>query len=116
MKTAAQVRASLLVVVAALGKALNVDPAELLPGYTFGAGAGRQLAKTKLTTKEAAEFLGYSPKTLENWRSTGSGPRSKKIGSRHVYDVDDLRIFQTGRTERNSKLGKRVKKKRKRSL
>ena len=33
-----------------------------------------------LTTREAAERLGLSPRTLERYRVTGEGPRFRKIG------------------------------------
>ena len=32
------------------------------------------------TTDEVAEYLHISPKTLTNWRYTGKGPRSVRVG------------------------------------
>lgn len=49
--------------------------------------------KQKLNTKEAATFLGIRPNTLETWRCKHKGPRYAKIGSRVLYDVDDLEAF-----------------------
>ena len=43
-----------------------------------------------LTTKEAARLLGLAPKTLENLRSRGGGPRYAKIGNRVRYRPADL--------------------------
>ena len=49
--------------------------------------------KQKLNTEEAATFLGIRPNTLEVWRCKHKGPRYAKIGSRVLYDVDDLEAF-----------------------
>jgi hypothetical protein len=47
-----------------------------------------------LTTVEAAEYLRLSPRTLEDMRVTGNGPRYFKLGpgkrSKVVYRRDDL--------------------------
>lgn len=50
-----------------------------------------------LTTKDAARFLGIEPRTLENWRWAGKGPRPRKIGTRCVrYLRADLVAFIGG--------------------
>lgn len=36
-----------------------------------------------LDTKQAAQYLGVAPKTLENWRSQDSGPPYYKFGKGH---------------------------------
>ena len=44
----------------------------------------------------AAAYIGYSPKTLANWRTAGEGPlyaRVGKSGARIVYRVIDLDQF-----------------------
>ena len=42
----------------------------------------------------AAELLGVAPKTLQNWRQAGTGPRWLKIGKRMVrYRLADLESF-----------------------
>tara|TARA_A100001391_G_scaffold65878_6_gene41541 strand:+ start:14390 stop:14671 length:282 start_codon:yes stop_codon:yes gene_type:complete len=46
-----------------------------------------------LRTKEAAEFLGLSPRTLEKHRTYGTGPAYRKLGGRVVYAVDDLEAW-----------------------
>jgi len=47
-----------------------------------------------LTTVEAAEYLRLSPRTLEDMRVTGKGPRYYKLGpgkrSKVVYRSEDL--------------------------
>jgi hypothetical protein len=47
-----------------------------------------------LTTVEAAEYLRLPPRTLEDMRVTGNGPRYFKLGpgkrSKVVYKRDDL--------------------------
>ena len=46
-----------------------------------------------LTTPEAAEHLGLSPRTLERWRVTGEGPRYRKLGRAVRYSIEDLEAF-----------------------
>ncbi len=46
-----------------------------------------------LRTKEAAEFLSLSARTLEKHRTYGTGPAYKKLGDRVVYAVDDLQAW-----------------------
>ncbi|WP_413992251.1 helix-turn-helix transcriptional regulator [Labrys okinawensis] len=43
-----------------------------------------------LRTKEAAEFLSLSARTLEKHRTYGTGPAYSKLGGRVVYAVDEL--------------------------
>ncbi len=46
-----------------------------------------------LNTKEAADFLGVKPNTLEVWRNKKKGPRYSKIGSRVLYDLNALEEY-----------------------
>ena len=46
-----------------------------------------------LRTKDAAEYLGLSQRTLESWRTNGSGPVFRKIGGAVRYVPDDLDAF-----------------------
>lgn len=46
-----------------------------------------------LRTKEAAEFIGLSPRTLEKHRTYGTGPAYRKLGGRVVYAIDDLEAW-----------------------
>jgi len=46
-----------------------------------------------LRTKEAAEFLSLSARTLEKHRTYGTGPAYHKLGGRVVYSVDDLETW-----------------------
>ena len=43
-----------------------------------------------LRTKEAADFLSLSARTLEKHRTYGTGPAYHKLGGRVVYSVEDL--------------------------
>ncbi len=52
----------------------------------------------KLNTVEAAIHLGIRPNTLEVWRCKHKGPRYSKIGSRVLYDINDLEEFFKGRS------------------
>lgn len=44
----------------------------------------------KLSTSEAAEYLGLSESTLSKRRVFGGGPKYLKLGRRVVYDTRDL--------------------------
>lgn len=46
-----------------------------------------------LRTKEAAEFLSLSSRTLEKHRTYGTGPSYRKLGGRVVYSIDDLQAW-----------------------
>lgn len=46
-----------------------------------------------LRTKEAAAFLGLSPRTLEKHRTYGTGPLFRKLGGRVVYAIDELEAW-----------------------
>ena len=46
-----------------------------------------------LRTKEAAEFLSLSARTLEKHRTYGTGPAYRKLGGRVVYSIDDLEAW-----------------------
>lgn len=49
------------------------------------------LPKRKLRTREAAEYLSLSTKTLENMRWRGDGPAYSKAGTKIViYNLCDL--------------------------
>lgn len=51
----------------------------------------------KLNTEEAAAYLGIKRNTLEVWRCKHKGPRYSKIGTRVLYDVNDLEAFFAAR-------------------
>ena len=46
-----------------------------------------------LRTKEAADFLSLSARTLEKHRTYGPGPAYRKLGGRVVYAIDDLETW-----------------------
>ena len=46
-----------------------------------------------LTPQQAAEFLAFAPKTLNNWRSAGKGPRFEKVGGLVRYRLACLLDF-----------------------
>ncbi|ETW14572.1 hypothetical protein ATO8_01645 [Roseivivax marinus] len=46
-----------------------------------------------LRTKEAAQFLSLSARTLEKHRTYGTGPAYHKLGGRVVYSIDDLETW-----------------------
>ena len=55
-----------------------------------------------LRTKEAAEFLSLSARTLEKHRCYGTGPVFRKLGGRIVYAIDDLDAWAALGTRRST--------------
>ena len=50
-----------------------------------------------LSTREAAEWLGLSPRTLDRYRVTGEGPVFHSFGSRVRYLLADLEAWAQAR-------------------
>lgn len=50
-----------------------------------------------LDTNNAAPLVGVKPKTLENWRTLGLGPKFIKSGARVNYDPADIEEWKAGR-------------------
>lgn len=55
-----------------------------------------------LTTRDAAEYLGMKPQTLEAWRCRGDGPRFVKLGRSVRYRQSDLDQWIESRTRSNT--------------
>jgi hypothetical protein len=45
---------------------------------------------SRLTVREAADYVRLAKGTLDNLRTTGKGPRFAKLGRKVVYDTHDL--------------------------
>jgi len=56
------------------------------------------MSSKKLNTHEAAAFLGVQPCTLEVWRCKKRGPKYSKMGSRVLYDINDLETYFSSRS------------------
>ena len=56
------------------------------------------MSSKKLSTNEAAAFLGVQPCTLEVWRCKKRGPKYSKLGSRVMYDQQDLENWFASRS------------------
>lgn len=50
-------------------------------------------ANNLLNTQQAAEMLGLSPNTLNQWRNRKRGPSFKKIGKAVRYSEEELRSY-----------------------
>ncbi len=48
---------------------------------------------TRVSERDAAQFLGISQRTLQDWRRVRSGPTYIKLGRRIAYDSADLQQF-----------------------
>ena len=55
-----------------------------------------------LTTTQAAEYVGLSPRTLERYRVTGEGPRHLKVGRRVLYRPADLDEWLADKVRRST--------------
>jgi len=51
---------------------------------------------------ELSRRWSLSPRTLEGWRSNGSGPKYLKIGGRVVYHLEDIEAFEAQMMKRES--------------
>ena len=51
----------------------------------------------KITQEQLAARWHMSPRTLEQWRWLGKGPRLLKIGARVLYDEDDVDEYEAWR-------------------
>jgi hypothetical protein len=56
----------------------------------------------KLTQDELAKRWRISPRTLEQWRWLGKGPRYLKIGARVLYDDEEVAAYEDGRVHQNT--------------
>lgn len=54
-----------------------------------------------LSVAEAADYLRLSPRTLDNLRSSGGGPRYRKHGGKVIYALEALEEWSRAR-ERSS--------------
>jgi hypothetical protein len=50
----------------------------------------------KYTQEELAARWHLSPRTLEQWRWLGKGPRFLKIGARVLYDETEIERYEAG--------------------
>jgi len=52
-----------------------------------------------LSTKQAAHYIGLSPRTLERMRRTGEGPRFRKHGRYVRYHIAELDAWSDSRAK-----------------
>ena len=67
-----------------------------------------------LNTREAAAWLGLSPKTLERYRVSGEGPDFHKLGARVRYLLTDLEAWASSRRWTSTTEERRARRRRKR--
>lgn len=56
----------------------------------------------KMTTEQLATRWHMSPRTLEQWRWLGKGPRFLKIGARVLYRDEDVEDWETAQLCQNT--------------
>lgn len=61
-----------------------------------------RLTMAKLTQEQLAERWHMSPRTLEQWRWLGRGPRFLKIGARVLYDEDVVEDYEAAQVCQNT--------------
>jgi len=54
------------------------------------------------TTKTLAKYWHISARTLERWRSEGSGPRFTKFGHRVLYHIDEVTAYREANTHQHT--------------
>jgi predicted site-specific integrase-resolvase len=62
----------------------------------------RGIMQKPYNTKEAADYLGMKPSTLEAWRCRGGGPIFLKFGKAVRYRPEDLEAFMDERRRANT--------------
>ncbi|UUV05880.1 helix-turn-helix domain-containing protein [Ruegeria sp. YS9] len=56
----------------------------------------------KITQEQLARRWHLSPRTLEQWRWLGKGPRFLKIGSRVLYDETEIEAYENAQVCKNT--------------
>jgi len=56
----------------------------------------------KMTQEQLAEHWQISPRTLEQWRWLGKGPKFLKIGARVLYREEDIDAYEAGQVCQNT--------------
>lgn len=79
-----------------LSKSLQIEIAN------HAAQASVAVPRRKLSTVEAAEFLGVSKSYLDKLRCNGDGPVHAKLGRRVIYDVRELESWVEQRMRRHT--------------
>ncbi|MCJ9430751.1 helix-turn-helix transcriptional regulator [Kordiimonas marina] len=62
-------------------------------------GEDREVGSTKLTTAEAARYIGVAKSTLAKWRIYGKGPSFLKLGHAVRYLQRDLDAYLASSTQ-----------------
>lgn len=55
-----------------------------------------------ITQQALADRWQFSPRTLEQWRYRGVGPRFLKIGGRVRYRIDDVEAYEAEQVHANT--------------
>lgn len=55
------------------------------------------MTPARLSTDQAAEYLGVAIPTIKAWRRRGTGPQWLKLGRRVLYDRTDLDRYMAAR-------------------
>ena len=57
---------------------------------------------SKITQEQLAERWHLSPRTLEQWRWLGKGPKFLKIGARVLYREEDVEAWEAAQVCQNT--------------
>ena len=61
-----------------------------------------RLTMAKLTQEQLARRWHMSPRTLEQWRWLGKGPKFLKIGARVLYDECEVADYEQAQVRQNT--------------
>jgi hypothetical protein len=61
-----------------------------------------RLIMGKMTQEQLADRWQISPRTLEQWRWLGKGPKFLKIGARVLYPDEEVEIYEEERLCQNT--------------
>lgn len=57
---------------------------------------------SKFTQEQLAQRWHLSPRTLEQWRWLGKGPKFLKIGARVLYREEDVEVWEAAQVCQNT--------------
>lgn len=83
----------------------DVDGAEALVDVPVDRPRVRILPDGRMTSTDAATYLGYTTKTLASWRSQGKGPTWIKVSGRIFYLQSSLDVFVAASNSRKPSKG-----------
>jgi hypothetical protein len=70
---------------------------------------------TRLTVREAADYVRLAKSTLDHYRTEGDGPRFSRVGRKIIYDSADLDRWLDGLKRNSTRDQPQLRRRRRRS-